>query len=217
MATGQQMIDEYLARLERAAQVLATERRSELLAEIRGHIDDARSESDESEGGVRALLVRLGSPEEIVAAAADGDHSTAQRDRNPGPPRSMNLEIWAVLLLTVGSIVLPVIGWLIGVVLMWSSDRWQTREKILGSVVIPGGIGIYGLFFFFAASVEQCSGEVSTCGSSASWTDVIVPVLFGVAAVAAIVVPFFLLYLARSRTTAEATQRSVVRVGQPVG
>ena len=235
MATGQQMIDEYLARLERAAQVLGTERRSELLAEIRGHIDDARSESDESEAGVRALLDRLGSPEEIVAVAAEGDQgaegnrSAVVRDQLAGPPRSMTLEIWAVLLLTVGSIVLPVIGWLVGVVLMWSSDRWRPREKILGTAVIPGGIGIYVLFLFFATTVETCfsaSGadqaggsttSINTCDTSTSWTDVIVPVLFGVGAVAAIVVPLFLLYLARSRATAETTQRSVARVGQPVG
>src|SRR5689334_2749957 len=137
MATGQQLIDDYLARLDRAAQVLATERRTELLAEIRGHINDARSERDsESEAGVRAFLDRLGSPEEIVAAAADGDQSTGgnrstvEGGRLAGPRRSLTLEIWAVLMLTVGSIVLPVIGWLVGVVLMWSSDRWRTREKI---------------------------------------------------------------------------------------
>jgi uncharacterized membrane protein len=231
MATGQQLIDDYLARLERAAQVLATERRTELLAEIRGHINDARSERDpESEVGVQALLDRLGSPEEIVAAAADGDQSTGgNRSTAAGPPRSMTLETWAVLMLTAGSIVLPVVGWLVGVVLMWSSDRWQTREKILGTAVVPGGIGLYGSLLFFASSVETCfsaSGadlaggsttSINDCDTSSSWTDAIVPVLFGLGAVAALVVPFFLLYLARRRASAEQGERIGARVGQPVG
>lgn len=234
MATGQQLIDDYLARLERAAQPLAAERRTELLAEIRGHINDARSERGaESDAGVRALLDRLGSPEEIVAAAAEGDQSIAERaatrDQFSGPRRSMMLETWAVLLLTAGSIVLPVIGWLIGAVLMWSSDRWQTREKVLGTAVIPGGIGLYGSILFFASSVETCfaaSGadvaggsttSINTCDTSSSWTDAIVPVLYGLGAVAALVVPFFLLYLARRRATAEQAEQIVVRVGQPVG
>ena len=44
----------------------------------------------------------------------------------------------AALFLTVGS-VLFVIGWLVGVVLAWSSRRWTLGEKLVATLVFPGG------------------------------------------------------------------------------
>jgi hypothetical protein len=58
-------------------------------------------------------------------------------------------ESWAVALLTLGSLV-PVVGWLIGVGLLWSSRLWTRPEKWLGTLVLPGGVGLwlYGLALF---------------------------------------------------------------------
>ena len=36
--------------------------------------------------------------------------------------------------------ILPVIGWLIGVVLLWVSDAWDRRDKLIGTLVVPGGL-----------------------------------------------------------------------------
>ncbi|HEY5195981.1 MAG TPA: hypothetical protein VIJ51_03025 [Solirubrobacteraceae bacterium] len=31
-------------------------------------------------------------------------------------------------------------GWLVGLVLLWSSRLWTTREKLFGTLIVPGGI-----------------------------------------------------------------------------
>jgi hypothetical protein len=55
--------------------------------------------------------------------------------------RGLGLEIVAVLMLTVGSLI-PVLGWAVGVILLWSSGRWRPSEKLLGTLIIPGGPGM---------------------------------------------------------------------------
>jgi uncharacterized membrane protein len=140
----QALVDDYLERLHRAAASLPPERRGELVEEIREHIETARAEGQAStEAELRDLLDRLGDPEEIVAAAREeGDPLLA-----PPPPSApavvyrrpgIGLEIAAAVLMTVGSIV-PVIGWAVGAILAWSARRWTVGEKLLATLVVPGG------------------------------------------------------------------------------
>ena len=49
-------------------------------------------------------------------------------------------DLLAIVGLVVGSLVLPVVGWLVGLVLLWRSRSWTTLEKLLGSLVWPGGL-----------------------------------------------------------------------------
>lgn len=66
------LVEDYLRHLEAVSAVLPEYRRAELLAEIREHLDEAlRQVPAGDEAAVRSVLQRLGSPEEIVAAAAD--------------------------------------------------------------------------------------------------------------------------------------------------
>jgi uncharacterized membrane protein len=219
MATERDVINDYLDRLDRAAQVLPPDRRIELLAEIREHIAEATAVEGDGGAATRALLDRLGPPAEIVAAAAEGGEPW----RGPALPRrhrSRALEIWAVVMLTAGSVILPVIGWLVGVALMWSSDRWRTREKLLGTLVVPGGLGAVILAFGLGMTTSSCFESTTTapdasgrpvttttgdCGGS-SWTQ-----WLGIAGaitvvLAALIVPFILLHLARKRADAELSQ-----------
>ena len=53
---------------------------------------------------------------------------------------SLTLEWVSVLLLTVGSVVFPVLGWVVGVVLLWTSKHWTRGDKLLGTFVVPGGL-----------------------------------------------------------------------------
>ena len=71
MNSTEALVDDYLRRLERAAYALPAERRAELVLEIRGHIGEARdsAEGPTDEAWTRTLLDRLGTPDEIVAAA----------------------------------------------------------------------------------------------------------------------------------------------------
>jgi hypothetical protein len=118
------LIDDYLRRLEHAAAHMQRARRAELVAEIRGHIETAlREEQAAGEAAVRNVLDRLGPPEEIVEAAEP-----------PSPPeerRAGALEIVALL-----ALIVPVIGWLVGTVLIFVSRAWSQRDKFIGAILL---------------------------------------------------------------------------------
>ena len=44
----------------------------------------------------------------------------------------------AIILLLFGGFVFGV-GWLAGLILLWSSRNWNVKEKWLGTLVVPGG------------------------------------------------------------------------------
>ena len=119
------LVDDYLRRLEAAAAHLQRSRRAELVAEIREHIEAAlRQEDTASEVAVRNVLERLGPPEEIVEAAEP-----------PAPvedgKRGGALEITALL-----ALVVPVIGWVVGMVLVFASAAWSRRDKLIGLALL---------------------------------------------------------------------------------
>lgn len=132
------LVADYLARLDAAAAGLPRDRRSELREGIEEHIAAARSTgAAPDEASVRTLLDRLGEPGEIVQAARDEPpYAPEPALRTPGTGR----ETAAVLMLTIGSL-LPVVGWLVGVALLWSSRRWTVGEKLLATLVVPLGPG----------------------------------------------------------------------------
>ena len=74
----QQLVDDYLRRLERAAYALPPDRRAELVLEIKGHIDEAMASApgQTDEAWTRTVLERLGTPEEIVLSAVSYTHLT---------------------------------------------------------------------------------------------------------------------------------------------
>jgi hypothetical protein len=43
---------------------------------------------------------------------------------------------------------LPFFGWVVGVVLVWISPRWRTRDKLLATLVWPGGLLAPALVLF---------------------------------------------------------------------
>ncbi len=152
------LVADYLARLRAAATGLPADRAAELIGEISAHIAEARAADPAAEGGVRTILDQLGQPDEIVRAAVGSSwptDSTAWSASSPttasGPPGSYPppqaasnrlgpLEISAVILLLVGGLVVPFIGWVVGVVLLWVSGYWRTGDKILATLVWPGGL-----------------------------------------------------------------------------
>ena len=65
---GEQIVDDYLGRLEKQLSELHPSQRSELLSQVRGHIVEARSGLvDERDSDLLNILDRLGSPEDISA------------------------------------------------------------------------------------------------------------------------------------------------------
>lgn len=164
------LVQRYLERLHAAAATLPADRRADLVEGISEHIAAARAAGAAAdEAAVRTLLDRLGQPEEIVAAARDeGEPAVAAWPASGtagyGPPAyagvvtrppSTALEAWAVAMLTVGSLV-PVVGWVVGVVLLWVSKRWTIGEKLLGTLVVPFGPGVVLLAGFVLPAGETC-------------------------------------------------------------
>jgi hypothetical protein len=163
------LVAEYLLRLRSAASVLPADRASELIEEITAHIAEARAEAPAAPAGsasVRNILDRLGDPADIVQAAAEqlreGPAVPGLAAASRPWPGSVGVRASiTVLLLLIGGIVIPVIGWVAGVVLLWTSRRWCWREKLLGTLVWPGGLlaplvllAIYG---FAPTTVSTCS------------------------------------------------------------
>jgi hypothetical protein len=134
------LVRDYLGRLEAAAWPLSADRRGELINEVREHIDSALAEAGRrDEVTARNVLERLGAPEEIVAAEADAGGS--MRWAPPPPvagerrPHWGPIEVGAILFLTVGALFLPFVGPIIGLVLVWLSGEWTTRQKWVATVI----------------------------------------------------------------------------------
>jgi uncharacterized coiled-coil protein SlyX len=192
-----QLVDDYLKRLQAEAADLPRARRKELIEEISEHIAEARSVGSESEAEVRTLLDRLGDPADIAAEAAE---------RSGTPPRRRGrADVPALILLLIGGVVVPAIGWLVGVVLLWMSETWTTREKLIGTFVVPGGLALPLFLMSYPASSELCYRDnegPEICTGGPSTTVQVLGILFYIAL---FVAPFATTaFLARRRSRAVA-------------
>jgi hypothetical protein len=188
--TTHRLIDEYLHRLDRAGRVLPRRDRTELLAEIRSHLD-AGLPPQATEADIRNLLDELGPPDSIVAAA---------RPDRRAPRRGLR-ELFALLLLVLG--LPPVVGWLAGVGLLLSSPLWSIRQKLLGILVWPGGYGIlFGLGFIGGTASCPMPADTSTSCVVTGPSLGSVIALIGLAAAPLVVATY--LYWAAGRATESA-------------
>lgn len=190
-SNADQLVDDYLQRLDHELRDLSRSRRRELKEEIAWHIAEGRAglESDD-EAGVRNLLDRLGDPAEIAAE---------ERARSGVVPRTGGvLEIVALVGLLVGGFFF-FIGWFVGLVLLWVSQAWTTREKLVGTLVVPGGLlpaflilfgGVGGYYESCASTTDPTTGaeiDVVCTGGPSLAAQIIWAVVFLVCVVG----PFF--------------------------
>jgi uncharacterized membrane protein len=140
---------EYLERLRRAGRGLPPGRRRELLAEIEAHLSEA---IDPSASDAQALTVldKLGEPESIIAAEMPPPEAR--------PQRRGTKEWAAIILLLFGGFIFGV-GWFVGLILLWSSRAWTTRDKWIGTLVVPGGLvtAFVALILLGAPQKKYCS------------------------------------------------------------
>ena len=138
----------YVKRLRVASRRLPRDARQDLISDIEAHLHEALG-ADPSEAEVLMIIDRLGDPDEIVAAQLSD--STGSVSTPPG-----SHEWAAIILLLLGGFVFGV-GWLIGLVLLWSSRAWSTVDKLIGTLLLPGGLASALVVLLLTGSKQLCT------------------------------------------------------------
>jgi hypothetical protein len=184
---------DYLKRLRRAARRLPPGRRAELLAEIEAHLAEAL-DPRATDPEARNVLDRLGTPAAIVGAEQPGVVVTR------ADPRGTR-EWLAVALLLFGGFFAG-FGWLAGAILLWSSRAWTAREKLIGTLLVPGGLATPFVILGTASGGGSCTrigNGPRHCTGETSSSDIIWLVVVAVLVLASIGGS---MYLARRARTA---------------
>ncbi|MFG2834188.1 HAAS signaling domain-containing protein [Streptomyces zaomyceticus] len=127
------LVTAYLDSVARETAELPAERRAELLADLREHIEVSGAENDEQ---LRAVLAELGEPRTVAASALAeeppaGPSGAAAHGTGRTRPTAILLGVSGVLLVFnpyVGAIAL-----IIALVLLWGAPQWEKRQKIVGT------------------------------------------------------------------------------------
>jgi uncharacterized membrane protein len=177
----------YLKRLRHVIRELPKDSRDDLLSDITAHLHEA-IDVDATETEVRTVLDRLGSPEEIIAAQLSDTASPVIAARRTH-------EWAAIILLLLGGFALGV-GWLIGLFLLWSSRAWTTTQKLLGTLIIPGGLASVPIVLLLTATKQICTsggGFPTHCTAGPSTThQVLTIILVAIAVIAPITTAIYL-------------------------
>jgi len=123
------LLVDYLLRVRKAARRLPRGQREWVITQIGDQLADALEADDGGTRDVRAAVARFGEPKDVVLAL-DG--------HVPGTEASW-LEYAAVLLVLAGGVLWEA-AWLAGLTLLWVSPRWRWPDKLLATLVWPGGL-----------------------------------------------------------------------------
>lgn len=133
---AQAAVADYIDRLRRASADLPDGPREELIDNISAHLAETSGDAT-TEAQVRSALDELGTPEEVAAAARE-ESGSRPVPTDSGPTDSgLFYDVAAVLVLLVGGFVVPVVGWLAGVVMLWAGPRWTGAQKVVGTLAWP--------------------------------------------------------------------------------
>lgn len=138
---------DYLERLERAARRLPRAERRELVEEISAHLSEATS-AGMPDAEVLTVLDRLGDPEDIVEAQLPDE--TARRGGAGGHE-------WAAIVLLLAGGFIVFVGWIAGAVLLWSSRAWSVRDKVIGTLIVPGGLATAVAALLLLSTPRKCT------------------------------------------------------------
>lgn len=133
------LIHEYLGRIEAGAAELAPARRAELVADLREHIAmGLAEEAPLDETAVRRVLARMGAPEEILAAEGELPILWAAHpeSRLAAWWQGLSTETRALGFLTLGAVVLPFVGPLVGLWFVSGSTRWTLAQKRIVMLIV---------------------------------------------------------------------------------
>jgi hypothetical protein len=164
----------YLQQVRREGRDVPGDRLAELVSDLEEHLS-AAIPADASDEDAREVLTRLGDPREIIAE---------ERPESIVPAQRRGTREWAAVFLLLFGFIAAGVGWVVGVILLWRSRAWTTRDKLIGTLVLPGGLLLTApllllalgrprkvICIHYGASVAHCthgpSSGLSTLGSIA--------------------------------------------------
>jgi hypothetical protein len=184
---------DYLKRLKREANSLPRARRHELVGEIEAYLQES-IEPDASDAEAMTVLDRLGEPAEILEA---------ERPQPVPAARRRGTQEWAAIFLLLFGGFLFFVGWIAGLVLLWSSTAWTRREKLVGTLVVPGGFALLPVLLVLSVSGGTCTsssaGQQVCSGGSSELPQVLTGALLLCALVGPILTAVFLSLRANAR------------------
>lgn len=141
--TAREMRDNYLRRLDTAISDIP----HGLAVELRAGIAEELSSTDTA--ALETRIRELGTPEEVAQAAieagfggpshapaaAPAPPSTEPQSMSPAPAplpltETRGFAITSAIILGIGGIVIPFVGWIVGAILVANSKLWSTGEKV---------------------------------------------------------------------------------------
>lgn len=173
-------LDDFLVRLHVATAELPPEIRQDLLQDLATHLDEIRRTS-RSAAEVQTALDRLGPPDAIVQAAVEEAGLThlpappVSAPRRPGIGREVVTAILTVFGVPLAALLFRwfppltvaamAVAFIAGLALLWTSRVWTPGEKLLGTLVWPGGVG---LPLFIGTSISQVCTTVDVLDETLS-------------------------------------------------
>jgi hypothetical protein len=192
------LVRRYLAQLDAALRGVGASRREEILAEVHAHIEEGRTGLDPGDAAsVRTLLDRVGDPTAIAAEAG------------APPPGSRRWDAWAPWLIIFGPVASG-LGWIAGMLILWTSPTWSRRDQLIATFVPPAGL--VALFFGIVTVLRAaagCPGHISAlnaptgCTTKGFTLPLAVAILLVVAGLAAHLLPP--IHLMRTRRRQRST------------
>jgi uncharacterized membrane protein len=177
-----ELLRDYLERLDAATADLPAEARDDLRTDVRAHLDEVVAQQP-SETDLRAAIDRLGAPEAMAAEVRTSMPPPSGAPMSPARPsaaptssagRDVTTVICILLLPTALMLLFSVVGLVLGTAiawgLLWSSRTWTTGEKLVGTLVWPGGLVLPALLALLGGQV--CTSEVDAAGGVVTGTEV---------------------------------------------
>lgn len=153
-------IRSYLSAVEARLVQLPADQSEEILFGIREHIADALERGGQTP---EEVLASLGSPDDVLGGMATQPPALHPMSAPQYPPawqqplpqpaarppyQSSTLWVVATVILLPFGIFLAGVGYLFGLAGLWMGTRWKVWEKIMGTVLFPGGMlgALYATF-----------------------------------------------------------------------
>jgi uncharacterized membrane protein len=135
-----QVVRAYLDQLESTLSGVREDVRHDIVAGIAEELRGL------SAADAAALIEALGDPAFIAAEARAEAAAPTPRERAPAASGDARwYVVLAALLVAFGGVVIPVIGWIVGIALVWMSKTWHTREKGVATLTPFAAVTLTGL------------------------------------------------------------------------